>query len=67
MYGLEETIEEIEQCLKKAEKLLNSFDLIYDGNYAFICTKCAPVFRYYGYFGFADELEERAEKIYAGT
>ena len=35
------------------------------GYYAFVCEKCAPVFEYYGYFLAANELRERAEKIYA--
>ena len=37
------------------------------GYYAFVCEKCAPTFSYYGYFLTADELKNRAEKIYAGT
>ena len=37
-----------------------------DGNYAFVCEKCASVFGYYGYFAYAKELSERAKKIYEG-
>ncbi len=35
-----------------------------DGNYAFVCEKCAPVFGYYGMSGYEEELKARAEEIY---
>lgn len=54
-------------CLDQAEALLNDPALPRDGYYAFVCEKCAPTFSYYGYFAFQQELEERAEKIYAGA
>ena len=35
-----------------------------DGNYAFVCEKCASVFNYYGRFMYANELLARARRIY---
>ena len=40
----------VEALLRRAEALLDTEDLPRDGNYAFVCEKCAPVFGYYGYF-----------------
>ena len=62
--GLEETCEEIEVLLDKAEKVLNENLSEDDGNYAFVCEKCAPTFGYYGRFLYEKELNERARKIY---
>ncbi|MBQ7898194.1 MAG: tetratricopeptide repeat protein [Clostridia bacterium] len=57
---------EIQDYLKKAEDLIESFPER-DGYYAFVCEKCATVFGYYGHFYFENELKERAKKIYEGT
>ncbi len=38
-----------------------------DGNYAFVCEKCASVFEYYGYIDYANSLKERCRRIYEGT
>ena len=38
-----------------------------DGNYAFVCEKCATVFGYYGYEDYARELKERCRRIYEGA
>lgn len=38
-----------------------------DGNYAFVCEKCATVFGYYGYEDYAAQLQERCRRIYEGT
>lgn len=38
-----------------------------DGNYAFVCEKCASVFGYYGDEDYARELLERSRRIYEGT
>ena len=47
----------------EARKLLESVGQR-NGNYAFVCEKCAPVFEYYGLGGYAAELRARAEEIY---
>ena len=55
---------EIEDCLGRAEELLDTPGLARDGNYAFVCEKCAPVFDWYGWFLYAKELRRRSEEIY---
>lgn len=63
-WGLEAGEQEIALRIGLAWDLLNDPSLVRDGNYAFVCEKCAPTFRYYGYFLYANELEERAKEIY---
>lgn len=62
--GLEAGEKEIFDLLDKAEILFDTTAAARDGYYAFVCEKCAPTFSYYGYFGTAKELTERAGKIY---
>lgn len=50
---------EIGDYMKKAEDMLNGCKLK-DGNYAYVCEKCAPVFDFYGYTAFGEELRNRA-------
>ena len=38
-----------------------------DGNYAFVCEKCAPVLEQYGYEAYAAQLRSRSRRIYEGT
>ena len=59
--------ERIGQCMERAWEVLNTPGLARDGYHAFSISKCAPSFDYFGYFLWARELKERAEKIYAGT
>lgn len=54
-------------CMEKAWEHLNAPGLVRDGYHAFTISKCAPSFDYFGYFLYAMELRERAEKIYAGA
>ena len=65
--GLLEAEAEIEARLDRAWALLERPELPRNGYYAFVCEKCAPTFGYYGRFLDAQELKERAEKIYAGN
>lgn len=65
--GLEAGEKEIALRIGLAWDLLNDPSLVRDGNYAFVCEKCAPTFRYYGYFIYANQLEERAKEIYEGN
>ena len=65
--GLENACEEIDVLLDKAEKVLNEKHSETDGNYAFVCEKCAPTFGYYGRFLYENELKERARVIYERT
>ena len=64
--GLENGAEAIETDLETAATYLNA-PQPQNGNYAFVCEKCAPTFDYYGHFAFAAELTERAKKIYEGA
>lgn len=61
--GLLDGADEIDEYLDKAQKLLDEYK-VHDGNYAFVCEKCASAFGYYGRFLYEEELKERAEKIY---
>ena len=54
----------LNRCLEKAQVLLDLPALARDGNYAFVCGKCASVFGYYGWFLYAEELRRRADEIY---
>ncbi len=63
-FGLIDGEEKINKYLEKAMAFLNTEELQKDGNYAFVCEKCAPTFGYYGYFIYENELKERARRIY---
>lgn len=62
--GLEAGERQIGEYLLEAERLLDTKSLPQDGNYAFICEKCAPTFGYYGYFLTERKLSDRAREIY---
>ena len=62
--GLENACEEIDVLLDKAQKVLDENYSETNGNYAFVCEKCASTFGYYGRFFYENELKERARKIY---
>lgn len=63
-YGLEQAQKLIENYIDKATELLDIHKDSADGNYAFVCEKCASVFGYYGYFLYEKELKERCRRIY---
>ena len=65
--GLENAENEISRYIKKAIALLDFCKNRSDGNYAFVCEKCASVFGYYGYFDYETQLTERYRRIYDGT
>lgn len=65
--GMEKAEEKINEYLERAEELLNTKTLPRDGNYAFICEKCAGTFGYYGFFMTEKELLKRAREIYERT
>ena len=66
-FGAEAADERINALLDRAQTLLEAPDLPHDGDYAFVCEKCAPTFTYYGRFAYGAELAERAKNIYAGA
>ena len=65
--GLEGAAEFIADCLQKAEELLLDGSNAHNGNYAFVCEKCAPTFEYYGWFMTAGEIKRRSDEIYERT
>lgn len=65
--GMEDGIERIEEHVNRAMALLDTPALPRDGNYAFVCEKCAPTFDYYGQFMYAADLRQRAQDIYDRT
>ena len=56
--------EKINATLKRAWAALDSPDCPRDGEYAFVASKCAPAFSYYGWFFAAAELEKRIKEIH---
>ncbi len=57
--------ERIYEFMDKAWELLISDENEQDGNFAFLCSKCAPSFGFFGYFEKEAELKKLTEKIYA--
>ena len=55
------------ETMDKAWDYLNKDGIIKDGNYAFICSKCAPSFDYFGFEQRAAQLESEANRIYEGA
>ena len=64
--GLEEGAEKIEDCLSKAQRLLDKEYKNDSGYYAFMADKCIETYEYYGWFMYAKELRERVKDIYDG-
>lgn len=60
-----EAAEKTAECLENAERILEAEGAKRDSYYAYVCTKCAPSYDYFGYFAYAAELQERAKTIYA--
>ena len=56
--------ERVDECLDKAYACLDDPNIKRDGNYAYICEKCAPAYEFFGYFMQRAELEKRANEIY---
>lgn len=65
--GLEAGDEKIAERLMAARALLEHCAAHTDGNYAFVCEKCASVFGYYGHFEYEGVLLKRARRIYEGA
>ncbi len=67
LYDACEDSGKVNDCLWKAKELLFSGNVVPDGNYAFVCEKCAPVFAKYGDGETERELLLRAKRIYEGN
>lgn len=52
--------------MDEAWNYLNMENMIFDSNYAFVASKCAPAFKEMGFFDRANQLEDRSRRIYAG-
>lgn len=57
----------IASCLEQAWECLDDPSLKRDGYYAFMASKCVPVFDRLGFFLYAKELEERIRMIHERT
>lgn len=57
----------IYDTMQKAWEYLTKPQIAHDGNYAFICTKCAPSFEYFGFAEREQYLTKEAERIYEGS
>ena len=51
-------------CLFKAYELLNDDSIIKNGYFAYVLSKCAPSFKYFGFDKIATELETLSKEIY---
>ena len=65
--GLLESEQLIDEYLEKAKIILDSSDVTKDSYYAFVCSKAKTVYKYYGYFLYSKELDERMKRIYEGA
>ena len=66
-FSLPKAKDRIDMLLEKAKSLMDKGMNRTDGNYAFVCEKCASVFGYYGYEEYAKELIARSRRIYEGS
>jgi len=66
-FGLENAKEMIAEYAVNAKELLEIGKDRTDGNYAFVCEKCASVFGYYGYTDYEEKLKKRYRRIYEGA
>ncbi len=57
----------IADCIERAWECLDDPGLKRDGYYAFMASKCVPVFDQLGFFLYAKDLEERIRTIHEGT
>ena len=55
---------EIKECLDTAWEILASERAVKNGYYAFVASKCAPSYRYFGDEERADALDKEAKSIY---
>lgn len=63
-YGLADACERIDDCVQRAHDLMEGEGVARGTDYAQVCGKCAPIFEYYGWFAYAEELRRREAAIY---
>lgn len=66
-HGLTEAQPLITELTQKAMACMEVGKDRTDGNYAFVCEKCASSFGYYGHAAYAAQLQARCRRIYEGT
>ena len=59
--------EKIEICLTRAEKILLGNDAEENSYLAFVLSKCAPSFEYFGFFIAAKEMNKKSRRLYEGA
>ncbi len=66
-HGLQQAQPTIAALVEKARACLEVGRERTDGNYAFVCEKCASSFGYYGQATYAAQLDARSRRIYEGS
>ena len=66
-YDMNAEDERINSLVDKALSILENPDFFGYSKYAFTCRKCAPSFGFFGFFLAEKTLNERADRIYAGS
>ncbi len=66
-YDMNSEDERINSLMDRALNILDCPDYFGYGKYAFTCRKCAPSFGFFGFFLAEKQLNERADRIYAGN
>ena len=64
LYERTEQKEKITDCLFKAYDLLNDEENVKNGYYAYVLSKCAPSYAYFGYGKIADDMNKESKEIY---
>ncbi len=64
LYDEWEKKEQVDLCMDKAYRLLQSEELTKNGAYAFVLEKSAPSFAYFGHTHLAEQLTKEAQSIY---
>lgn len=66
-YDINNEDNRVNSVMEKALGILENPDFFGYEKYAFTCRKCAPSFGYFGFFLAEKTLNERADRIYAGS
>lgn len=67
LYDKNNEDEEINSLMERALSILENPAYFGYDKYAFTCRKCAPSFGFFGFFFAEKYLNERADKVYAGS
>lgn len=66
-YDMNHEDDRVNRLMEKALDILENPDFYGYEKYAFTCRKCAPSFGFFGFFLAEKQLNERADRIYAGS